>query len=186
MSVDFVKRGMYLSVPCLGRVISQLDGAHGRWWLQDPLTLHQGEVSRGVTGMIEVFHPKGGSEQVTDESSFLIPALSANDPGNEDDAHIWVEPSRIEPSIEGLYLHNDRALTDFMQDWDRFWRPLKTAVTRACQEYRLQSSNEDLSVQVVRMLDRSWQPLKVTPAICRSIAPDHGRFSWIGEVLFNL
>jgi hypothetical protein len=119
---------VYLSLASLRRVLNDLDGNHGRWWLEDPVVMHRRDLPRNITGMVEVFHAKGGLNQVTDELSFLIPVVSPSHQEDECDTFVWLEPEFIEPGIERLYLENGRVFTDFIQDCNRFWVPLRKAV----------------------------------------------------------
>lgn len=122
---------VYLSLAGLRRIINHLNGTHGRWWLEDPVVPHRRDRPFGVTGMIEVFHSKGGPDQVTDELSFLVPVVWHQDFVDEDGTLVCLAPEVIQPGVEGLYLENGHVLMDCIADWQRFWGPLKGAVYRS-------------------------------------------------------
>jgi len=77
--------------------------------------------------MVQVFHSLSGPDQVTDELSFLIPVIPAGEPMDETRTSVHLDPELIRPQIEGLYLEKGRVLLDFIEDWERFWEPLKSA-----------------------------------------------------------
>jgi hypothetical protein len=124
----------YLTLAGLRRILNELDQSPGRWWLEDPAVLHRRNLPSGVTGMIEVFHCEDGRDQATGELSFLIPAYSPSESADEGCILVRLAPELIQPGITGLYIENGCAVTDFMEDWHRFWNPLKTALSEKMSE----------------------------------------------------
>jgi hypothetical protein len=134
VSISFgIRHGLVLSLANLRLVLEQLTRERGRWWIEDPLALHH----NGDTPMVQVFHSLSGPDQVTDELSFLIPVLVAGDIRDEEHVKVCLHPELIQPQIEGLYLEKGRVLTDFIEDFARFWEPLKIAVQQNEQLVRL-------------------------------------------------
>lgn len=128
LEVSYVIRdGIVLPLSDLRSVLASLSRNQGRWWLEDPLILHQ-EVSRGaVVELVQVFHSLSGPDQVTDELSFLVPVVGTRHLPDERRMLVCLHPELIRPQVEGLYVEKDRVLADLIADWTRFWEPLKLA-----------------------------------------------------------
>ncbi|MBX6361925.1 MAG: hypothetical protein IRZ03_17840 [Acidobacterium ailaaui] len=102
-----LRHGFVLSLADLRPMLQDLERDGKRWWIEESPT---GEA-------ITICH---------DEISFLVPVVSIGD-SMKDESRLMVclHPELIRPQIEGLYLENGRVLGDFIEDWTRFWEPLK-------------------------------------------------------------
>lgn len=116
---------LVLSVAEFRLVLGALNRSHGRWWFEDPIVPRPERLTADGT-MIDVFHSRTGPDQVTDELSFLVPVFG--DWSDEHNALVCLHPDLIVAEMEGLYLERGRVLGDCIEDWFRFWRPLKRAV----------------------------------------------------------
>src|ERR1700733_14294489 len=118
-----VCEGLIMSISTLRRVIEKLNDEHGRWWLEEPLVVH---LSADHLPTIQVFHSRSGPDQVTDELGWMVPVIG--DPTINDHSLVALAPELIQSSMEGLYLENGRVLSDFITDFERFWKPLEQAL----------------------------------------------------------
>lgn len=127
LTVSFgIRHGLVLSLSDLRQVLDELSRERGRWWLEDPLVLRHEDG----TDTVQVFHSLAGPDQVTDEISFLVPVIHSGDLMDESRVSVCLHPELIRPQIEGLYLEKGRVLMDFIEDWVRFWEPLKQAAAK--------------------------------------------------------
>lgn len=113
----------------LRSLLESLSTGGKRWWLEDPLEVRPAVRSEYPSGAVAVFCCDPAVDRVTDEISFLIPVMALPSPGAvEETTLVCLHPDVIRPQIEGLYLENGQVLTDFLEDWSRFWEPLRTAL----------------------------------------------------------
>jgi hypothetical protein len=125
LTVSFgIRHGVILSLADLRRVLEQLSLERGRWWLEDPPVRLDGSIQT-----VQVFHSLAGPDQVTDELSFLVPVIPSGDSSDDSRVAVCLHPELLRSQIEGLYLEKGRVLMDFIEDWVRFWEPLKQAAS---------------------------------------------------------
>jgi hypothetical protein len=115
---------LVLSLAEFRLVIEVLNRSQGRWWFEYPIVPRPERLTPEGT-MVEVFHSRGGANQVTDELSFLVPVFG--DWSDENQALVCLYPDLIVAEMEGLYFERGRVLGDCLEDWFRFWTPLKQA-----------------------------------------------------------
>jgi hypothetical protein len=123
--------GIIISLADLRRVLEELNDIQGRWWLAEPLVLHPSGRSPNAAQLVEVFLCRSGPEQVTDELSFFVPVVAIGAALDGERTLLSFHPEFIEPGVAGLYLEDGRIMSDFIEDWERFWGPLKLAAMRS-------------------------------------------------------
>lgn len=61
---------------------------------------------------------------------YLFPLIQRLSPvASGDDALVCLHPSMVIPLTGGLYFEHDALKYDMLEDWDRFWSPLREAVS---------------------------------------------------------
>jgi len=91
-----------------------------------------GECDSGdwTTSSAEVWYNNPGLRDMPNQLGFRLPVF-CDEFGSEADSLVCCHAALIEPIQVGLYFEDDRLLYDPLEDFDRFWPPIKQALCEA-------------------------------------------------------
>jgi hypothetical protein len=130
-----IEEGFVLSLGDLQKILLSLSTQEHQWVavpIPSPIWARNGERRNYVA--IGYTNPKQEPERVFHRNylAFLFPMLplniSAANPATRENLLVCLGPKLACPLSRGLYPEDGEVMYDFLEDWDRFWYPLKQAV----------------------------------------------------------
>lgn len=125
-NIDDLGLGIIVSLEDLRNILTALTTNEHRWEARVPVA--EGEPSVASNLSIDIWYSNPGLVDMPNAICFRFPALRPRTIG-PGDTFICLHPSLVEPVLEGLYFEGDQLKADFMEDYRRFWVPLRTALS---------------------------------------------------------
>lgn len=125
-NIDDLGLGIIVSLEDLRKILTTLTTNEHRWEVTDSFT--EGEFFVASNLSMDIWYSNPGLMDMPNELCYRFPALPPRSIG-AGDTLICLHPSLIEPVVEGLYFEDDQLKADFMEDFRRFWVPLRMAIS---------------------------------------------------------
>jgi hypothetical protein len=93
-------------------------------WLMDLWTINAEFVRYKGAWFAEIRHENQEIQDMPNAIHYLFPVIE--DIGA--DSLICLHPSAAIPTVHGLYFEEEELKHDLLEDWERFWDPLKSAL----------------------------------------------------------
>ena len=128
VDLDEVELGLVINLTILREVLKTLSVDGKRWWIaSDP-------YDAAARGYVSIGH---GDPQCTDRLNtlyFRIPVLANEIPRNGTEGLVLLfEPSTCSAEEPGYYMENGRVVQDPLEDFMRFYYPIKSALIARLQ-----------------------------------------------------